>query len=121
MQLATIQPQNTRIGSCPHGLPAGACPICSGMGGGGAKKADFSAKPGEMSWNECAAIGAFLRAQKAAHQAKEADFRCRKSLSICTTCTKFTTTDLGKTYRICCPKYYCKHFDIYSEFANKYR
>ena len=75
MQLATIQPQNTRIGSCPHGLPAGACPICSGMGGGGAKKADFSAKPGEMSWNECAAIGAFLRAQKAAHQAKEADFQ----------------------------------------------
>ena len=75
MQLATIQPQNTRIGCCPHGLPAGACPICSGMGGGSQKKADFSAKPGEMSWNECAAIGAFLRAQKAAHQAKEADFQ----------------------------------------------
>ena len=74
MQLATVQPQNTRLGSCPHGLPAGACPICSGMGGG-AKKADFSAKPGEMSWNECAAIGAFLRAQKAAQQAKEADYQ----------------------------------------------
>ena len=74
MQLATIQPQN-KIGGCPHGLPAGACPICSGMGGGGMKKADFSAKPGEMSWNECAAIGAFLRAQKAAQQAKEADFQ----------------------------------------------
>ena len=28
------------------------------------KKADFSAKPGEMSWNECAAIGAFLKAQQ---------------------------------------------------------
>ena len=75
MQLATIQPQNLRIGSCPHGLPAGACPICSGMGGGGVKKADFSAKPGEMSWNECAAIGAFLKAQKAAQQAKNADFQ----------------------------------------------
>ena len=74
MQLATIQPQ-AKIGGCPHGLPAGACPICSGMGGGGVKKADFSAKPGEMSWNECAAIGAFLRAQKAAQQAKEADFQ----------------------------------------------
>ena len=36
------------------------------MGGGGMKKADFSAKPGEMSWNECAAIGAFLKAQQQA-------------------------------------------------------
>lgn len=75
MQLATIQPQNMKVGCCPHGLPAGACPICSGMGGGAAKKADFSAKPGEMSWNECAAIGAFLKAQKAAQQAREADFQ----------------------------------------------
>ncbi len=74
MHLATLQ--KTRVGTCPHGLPLGACPICNGMsGGGGAKKADFSAKPGEMSWNECAAIGAFLRAQKAAQQAKEADFQ----------------------------------------------
>ena len=39
------------------------------------KKADFSAKPGEMSWNECAAIGAFLKAQKAAQKAREADFQ----------------------------------------------
>lgn len=75
MQLATIHAQNTRVGTCPHGLPLGACPICNGMSGGGAvKKADFSAKPGEMSWNECAAIGAFLRAQKAAQQAKNADY-----------------------------------------------
>lgn len=43
------------------------------MGAGGAKKADFSAKPGEMSWNECAAIGAFLKAQKMAKQAREQD------------------------------------------------
>lgn len=76
MQLATLHTQNTRVGTCPHGLPLGACPICNGMsGGGGAKKADFSAKPGEMSWNECAAIGAFLRAQKAAQQARNADFQ----------------------------------------------
>lgn len=44
---------NSKIGTCPHGLPPGACPICNGMGGGGgggsAKKAD---KP-EMSWSEC--------------------------------------------------------------------
>ena len=70
MQLAARQANSARIGTCPHGLPPGACPICNGMGGGGGmRKADFSAKPGEMSWNECAAIGAFLKAQ---HQAKEA-------------------------------------------------
>lgn len=74
MQLATVHAQNTRVGTCPHGLPLGACPICNGMSGGGGRKADFSAKPGEMSWNECAAIGAFLRAQKAAQQAKNADY-----------------------------------------------
>lgn len=64
MQLATLQTNSLKAGTCPHGLPLGACPICNGMGGGGgARKADFSAKPGEMSWNECAAIGAFLKAQ----------------------------------------------------------
>jgi len=41
--------------------------------GGGVKKADFSAKPGEMSWNECAAIGAFLKAQQNAKLAREKD------------------------------------------------
>lgn len=63
MSLTAIQSNNSKIGTCPHGLPQGACPICSGMSGG-MKKTDFSAKPGEMSWNECAAIGAFLKAQK---------------------------------------------------------
>lgn len=73
---ATAGIQGTRAGLCPHGLPPGACPICSGMGGGGnkVKTADFSAKPGEMSWNECAAIGAFLRAQQLAAQNRLADF-----------------------------------------------
>lgn len=70
--LSAIQ-SNNRIGCCPHGLPQGACPICSGMGGGSAKKADFSAKPGEMSWNECAAIGAFLKAQKNAQLQRQQD------------------------------------------------
>lgn len=75
MHLGTLNTQKPRIGTCPHGLPLGACPICNGMSGGASKKADFSAKPGEMSWNECAAIGAFLKAQKAAKQAREADFQ----------------------------------------------
>lgn len=74
LQLATVQPNVIKAGTCPHGLPLGACPICNGMsGGGGAKKADFSAKPGEMSWNECAAIGAFLKAQQNARLARQQD------------------------------------------------
>ena len=66
MSVQGVQSVNTNnIGKCPHGLPSGACPICSGgMGGASQKKADFSAKPGEMSWNECAAIGAMMRAAK---------------------------------------------------------
>lgn len=76
MQLATINANNSRIGTCPHGLPIGSCPICNGMGGGGGvKKADFSAKPGEMSWNECAAIGAFLKAQANAKAQRQNDIQ----------------------------------------------
>lgn len=73
MSLAAVKTNNARVGTCPHGLPLGACPICNGMSGGGAKKADFSAKPGEMSWNQCAAIGAFLKAQKQAQMARQQD------------------------------------------------
>ncbi len=72
MQL-TLNTQKSNIGTCPHGLPLGSCPICNGMAGGGVKKADFSAKPGEMSWNECATIGAFLKAQKLAQQRNTQD------------------------------------------------
>ena len=43
-------------GKCPHGLPIGACPICSGMGGGSIKKdRDKPRVAGEMSYNECMA------------------------------------------------------------------
>lgn len=73
MSLTAVKTNNSRIGTCPHGLPLGACPICNGMSGGSMKKADFSAKPGEMSWNECAAIGAFLKAQKLAKETRQQD------------------------------------------------
>lgn len=74
MSLTAVNTNSAKIGTCPHGLPLGACPICNGMsGGGGAKKADFSAKPGEMSWNECAAIGAFLKAQQQAKAQRQED------------------------------------------------
>ena len=43
-------------GKCPHGLPIGACPICSGMGGGGIRKDKNKPRvAGEMSYNECMA------------------------------------------------------------------
>ncbi len=64
-----------RTGTCPHGLPPGACPMCNGGGGGAQRKADFSAKPGEMSWSQCAAIGAFLKAQQMARAQREADLQ----------------------------------------------
>ena len=60
----------TKVGTCPHGLPPGACPICSGMGGGGGAKK--SERPlGEMSWDECVAVGQMLKAQKLAQQKRD--------------------------------------------------
>lgn len=63
---------NTRIGTCPHGLPLGACPICNGMGGGGSVKRDN--KPKEMSYNECYAIWQVMKAQKAARKELQQQF-----------------------------------------------
>lgn len=65
---------NAKVGCCPHGLPAGACPICSGMAGGNSTtKRDTPRNVGEMTYNQCAAIGAMLKAQKAARQRAEAN------------------------------------------------
>lgn len=72
-----VQTNKASGGLCPHGLPPGACPICSGGMSSATKKADFSAKPGEMSWNECAAIGAMLRAQKLRAQQNEQAYQNR--------------------------------------------
>ncbi len=78
LAVSAVQTTGVRSGLCPHGLPPGACPICSGMGSSSSSKvvtADFSAKPGEMSWNECAAIGAFLKSIQNARMAREADYQ----------------------------------------------
>ncbi len=48
-------------GNCPHGMPPGACPICSGKGGAGNSTRRVS---NEMSWNECYAMGLMIKAQK---------------------------------------------------------
>lgn len=65
MTASLSRASNNKIGTCPHGLPLGACPICNGMGGGGSVKKN---KPKEMSYNECYAVWQMMKAQKAAHK-----------------------------------------------------
>lgn len=69
---AALPAQNSKIGTCPHGLPIGACPICNGSGGGGGvSRRDVPRNPGEMTYAQCAAIGAMMKANKLAKQARE--------------------------------------------------
>ena len=56
--------QNT--GKCPHGLPIGTCPICSGMGGGSTQRKDKPRVPGEMTYAECMAAWIKIQAAKEA-------------------------------------------------------
>ncbi|MDD3150309.1 MAG: hypothetical protein PHV68_05695 [Candidatus Gastranaerophilales bacterium] len=59
MAKLAIQPNTIPKAKCPHGNPIGACPMCAGMSGGGSKSTKI--KPNEMSWDECYAIGQFLK------------------------------------------------------------
>lgn len=78
MSVQSVQTSRVSGGLCPHGMSPGACPICSGGGGGAAvKKADHTAKAGEMSWAECAAIGRMLRAQQMAKEMNNQAFENR--------------------------------------------
>lgn len=61
---------NTRIGTCPHGMPMGACPICNGGGGGSSKATDNVRKPGEMSWSQCFAAGQLMKQAEARAEAR---------------------------------------------------
>jgi len=64
-----VHTHSAKIGTCPHGLPLGACPICNGAAGGNSTtKRDIPRNAGEMTYNQCAAIGAMLRAQKHAQE-----------------------------------------------------
>ena len=68
-----VRANSAKIGTCPHGLPLGACPICNGMAGGNSTtKRDIPRNVGEMTYNQCAAIGAMLKAQKNAQARAEA-------------------------------------------------
>lgn len=64
--------QKSKPGTCPHGLPYGACPICSGMGGGGGGSSKSTPrKAGEMSWDQCYAVWQqMLKAKDMAQQKK---------------------------------------------------
>ncbi|MDD3238165.1 MAG: hypothetical protein PHV37_08735 [Candidatus Gastranaerophilales bacterium] len=60
-----------RIGTCPHGLPMGACPICNGMGGGGStKQSNNVRKSGEMTWSQCFAMGVMMKQSQARAEAQ---------------------------------------------------
>ena len=71
MSVQTISVQIPTKATCPHGNPMGACPICKGGGGSSAPPIDRNArrKAGEMTWNECYAMGQILK-QRAAAQAQ---------------------------------------------------
>lgn len=63
-------------GLCPHGLPPGACPICSNMAGG-LKQSDRNRKIGEMTYHECAMIGNMLKARALAQKSHENNIQHR--------------------------------------------
>ena len=46
MSFGAVQTNSARVGTCPHGLPLGACPICNGMGGGGGMMGGGGGMPG---------------------------------------------------------------------------
>ena len=67
-------------GQCPHGLPAGACPICS-QSGGGLHQSDKNRKVGEMSYHECAMIGNMLKARALAQKNHEKALHQRQAFA----------------------------------------
>jgi len=71
--IAELNGANAKVkaGQCPHGLPAGACPVCSMSGGGGSFRPDKPRKPGEMTYHECAMIGNMMRARELARKTHE--------------------------------------------------
>lgn len=69
IQLSSVH--KAKVGTCPHGLPLGACPICNGMGGGGGSSRKAEKPAGEMSWDECNAVWQqMLKAKDLAQQQK---------------------------------------------------
>ena len=63
-QVSNVNKVNT--GLCPHGLPPGACPICSKMAGGALRVGERPQKAGEMSYHQCVMLGNLMRARELA-------------------------------------------------------
>lgn len=82
MNYKVVPMQKMKVGTCPHGLPAGACPICSGMGGGGGGSSKARRVPSEMSWDECVAAGRMIQAQKLAQQKKDVAMQAQLHASL---------------------------------------
>lgn len=82
MNVARAPINKTKIGSCPHGLPAGACPICSGAGGGGGSS-KANRPTGEWSFDQCYSVWQqMLRAkQNAAENKHQAQVQAQISLA----------------------------------------
>lgn len=75
---SVVQVNKMNTGLCPHGLPPGACPICSNMGGGGSLRVGERAqKTGEMSYHQCAMIGAMMAARARRIEAHENNLKHR--------------------------------------------
>lgn len=64
-------------GTCPHGLPPGACPVCSMSGGGTLRQSDRNRKVGEMTYHECAMIGNMMKARELAKKNHEKTLEIR--------------------------------------------
>lgn len=72
--IAPISPNTVQ--NCPHGLPLGACSICSGMGGGTRSVRKAEPPKNEMSYGECYAI--WMRMKAADRRKLEAENNIQK-------------------------------------------
>jgi len=73
-QVSNVNKINT--GLCPHGLPPGACPICSNAAGS-MRQSDRNRNVGEMTYHECAMIGNMMKARALAQKNHEKNLEHR--------------------------------------------
>lgn len=79
--MAAISPVSTNnVQTCPHGAPFGACPVCSGMGGGGVKQKKAEPPKNEMSYAECYAV--WMRMKAADRHKLEAENNIQRQAAI---------------------------------------
>lgn len=74
--MATVSPISpNNVSTCPHGAPFGACPICSGMGGGSVKQKRPEPPKNEMSYAECYAVWMRMKAADRREAQNEANLQ----------------------------------------------